>query len=76
MTSQPCKHSHSHSGHSNDDINDLKEFALKLERIVALLDAHFGDVNHEEQNESHKLVIKIDEKEVKIDVEKMVSIIF
>lgn len=70
MTSTPCAHAHSHA---KADSEDVKEFVLKLEKIVALLDAHFGEVGHEETENEHKLIINIDSNEIKINVETMVS---
>ena len=48
---------------------------MRLEKIVALLDAHFGEINHEETDNQHKLVINVDSSQVKINVESMVSIL-
>lgn len=71
MTSTPCVHAHEHS--KEEAVEDVKEFAMKLDKIVALLDAHFGEINHEEVDNQHKLIINVDDNEVKINVETMVS---
>ncbi|TIA72364.1 hypothetical protein E3P91_02008 [Wallemia ichthyophaga] len=69
MTSTPCVHAHEHS--KEEAVEDVKEFAMKLDKIVALLDAHFGEINHEEVDNQHKLIINVDDNEVKINVETM-----
>lgn len=71
VTSTPCAHAHAHS--KDDAAEDVKEFAMRLDKIVALLDSHFGEINHEEVENQHKLIINVDSNEVKINVETMVS---